>query len=109
MEKLTEAQRKNIEKMSDTRVINVLTRAVFMAEKLESMDRQARLAASAEITLASEKFKPAAEAGGGTPTFGYDPEFERMKYEWAKQKWAAQRGETGKGGGAKAVAGKVSG
>ena len=57
MEKLTDAQRKNVGKMLDTRVVNVLARAGFSAEKLEGMDRPARLVAVAEIASAGENLK----------------------------------------------------
>ena len=35
MDKLSEAQRKNIEKMSEVRLVNVLSRAGYSAEDLE--------------------------------------------------------------------------
>jgi hypothetical protein len=39
MKNLTDAQRKNIEKMSDIRLVSVVMRAGFVVEKLETMDR----------------------------------------------------------------------
>ena len=94
MDKLSEAQRKNIEKMSEVRLVNVLSRAGYSAEDLEGMDRPAKMAAVAEITLAGAQFQPSAEAAG-MPAFGYgyNPELERMKFEWMKQKWEFERAE----------------
>jgi hypothetical protein len=92
MEKLSEAQRKNVEKMSDVRLVSVLTRAGFTADKLESMDRPARMAAVAEITLSGVKLPvETAAAEMHAVGSGYDVELERMKFEWMKQKWEAER------------------
>jgi hypothetical protein len=52
MDKLSETQPKNIEKMTDTRLVSVLSRAGFTTEDLEGMDRPAKLPAVAEITSA---------------------------------------------------------
>jgi hypothetical protein len=90
MEKLSEAQRKNVEKMSDVRLVSVLTRAGFTADKLEGMDRPARMAAVAEITLSGVKVETAAAEVHAVGS-GYDVELERMKFEWMRQKWEAER------------------
>jgi hypothetical protein len=87
---LSEAQRKNVEKMSDVRLVSVLTRAGFTADKLEGMDRPARMAAVAEITLSGVKVETAAAEMHAVGS-GYDVELERMKFEWMRQKWEAER------------------
>ena len=61
LDNLSEAQRKNSEKMFDVRLVNVLSRADlrdFTAEKLEDVDRPAKMATVAEIITADGKFKP---------------------------------------------------
>ena len=58
LDNLSEAQRKNSEKMFDVRLVNVLSRAGFTAEKLEDVDRPAKMATVAEIITAGGKFKP---------------------------------------------------
>ena len=58
LDNLSEAQRKNSEKMFDVRLVNVLSRADFIAEKLEDVDRPAKMATVAEIITADGKFKP---------------------------------------------------
>ena len=61
LDNLSEAQRKNSEKMFDVRLVNVLSRAAcagFTAEKLEDVDRPAKMATVDEIITAGGKFKP---------------------------------------------------
>jgi hypothetical protein len=95
MDKLSEAQRKNIEKISDVRLVSVLSRAGFTTEDLEGMDRPAKLAAVAEIILAGDQFQPSAEAAVEMPAFGYgyNPDLEKMKFKWMKQIWEFERAE----------------
>jgi hypothetical protein len=54
MEKLTEPQRENVKRMSDIRLVSMLIRAGYTSERLEEMDRPAKMAAVAEI-IASRK------------------------------------------------------
>jgi hypothetical protein len=88
MEKLTEPQRENVKRMSDIRLVSILTRAGYSSERLEEMDRTAKMAAVAEIIAGRETAEMAVVEA---PAFGYDPELERLKFEWMKQKWEAEK------------------
>jgi hypothetical protein len=83
MEKLTEPQRENVKRMSDMRLVSMLTRAGYSSERLEEMERPAKMAAVAEIIASREMAEMAVVEA---PAFGYDPELERLKFEWMKQK-----------------------
>lgn len=79
MEKLPETQRKALTKTSDARLVQKLLNAGVTVEQVETMDRQAMLAAAAELILSGK------EVTGHNVQAAYDPELERQKFAWQRQ------------------------
>ena len=77
MEKLSEAKRGEVKKMSDTRLISHLLKHGVSEEEVEKMKREDLMNAWAEVILAGKEKKEVK---------GYDPGLERERFEFEKMK-----------------------
>ena len=77
MEKLSEAKRGEVKKMSDTRLISHLLKHCVSEEEVEKMKREDLMNAWAEVILAGKEKKEVK---------GYDPGLERERFEFEKMK-----------------------
>ena len=91
MDKLSDSQRENIKKMSSERLYSKLVQAGVEEEKVENMDRAARMSAWATL-VASGKDKPSATevTKVGAPA-GYDVEIEKQRLEFEIKKFEMER------------------
>ena len=92
MDKLSESQRETIKKMSSERLFHKLVHAGVEEEKVENMDRAARMSAWATL-VATGKDKPSAAeklTKVETPS-GYDVEIEKQRLEFEMKKFEAER------------------
>ena len=91
MDKLSDSQRENIKKMSSERLYSKLVQAGVEEEKVENMDRAARMSAWATL-VASGKDKPSAPevTKVGAPV-GYDVEIEKQRLEFEMKKFEMER------------------
>lgn len=92
MDQLEKKEQEKIRKMSDARLISMLSRAGVETDEIDSMDRATMIDQWAKLVLTGNDTRPAATTGGATGTTGlvgsgYDVNFEREKLAFEREKF----------------------
>ena len=90
IDKLDEARRDKVKKMSDVRLVAKLGQLGFSPEQLETMDRPALMNAMSQLILTGKDVAPPAAAVTPVQPPLYDVELERSKLAWEKERFAAE-------------------
>ena len=90
IDKLDEARRDKVKKMSDVRLVAKLGQLGFSPEQLETMDRPALMNAMSQLILTGKDVAPPAAAATPVQPPLYDVELERSKLAWEKERFAAE-------------------
>ena len=96
MDKLTKQQQDAVKRTSTDRLRLNLLRLGYDEDEVCALDREALLAAWAEVVAAGkDKPRTGAAAEGGVSA-GYDVQFERERLAFERQKFASRRPKVGR-------------